>query len=325
MTITATVKDELTRLAVSKPCCRKAETSALLCFAGGLHVIGGRAVVAVELDSGQIARRLRRDLAEMFGQACHVSTIEPGELRRSPRYLVRVTRDGERLARQTGLIDAAGRPVRGLPRQIVAGPYCDAAAAWRGAFLARGSLTEPGRSATLKITCSGPESALALAGAAHRLDVACKACDVGGTDRVVVRDSDTIAQLLTRLGAHDSLLAWQKREMHREGRATANAVTNFAGANVRRSARAAGAAGVRTQRALELLGGDVPEHLRSAGELRVKHSQVSLEELGALADPPLTKDTIAGRIRRLLALADRRADERGVPPTEAALSPDTVR
>ena len=33
----------------------------------------------------------------------------------------------------------------------------------------------------------------------------------------------------------------------------------------------------------------------------------SLEELGALADPPLTKDAIAGRIRRLLALADKRA------------------
>ncbi len=44
-----------------------------------------------------------------------------------------------------------------------------------------------------------------------------------------------------------------------------------------------------------------------AGELRIKHRQASLEELGQLAEPALTKDAIAGRIRRLLALADRRA------------------
>ena len=41
MAMTATVKDELSRLAISKPCCRKAEVSALLRFAGGLHVMAG--------------------------------------------------------------------------------------------------------------------------------------------------------------------------------------------------------------------------------------------------------------------------------------------
>ena len=44
-----------------------------------------------------------------------------------------------------------------------------------------------------------------------------------------------------------------------------------------------------------------------AGRLRREHANASLEELGALADPALTKDAIAGRIRRLLAMADARA------------------
>ena len=34
-------------------------------------------------------------------------------------------------------------------------------------------------------------------------------------------------------------------------------------------------------------------------------AQASLEELGQIADPPLTKDAIAGRIRRLLAMGRR--------------------
>lgn len=324
MAMTAAVKDELSRLSVTKPCCRKAEMSTLLRFAGGLHIVSGHLVVEAEVDTGVTARRLRKDIAEVYGHSSDVTVLAAGGLRKGSRYVVRVVRDGEALARQTGLVDGRGRPVRGLPPQVVSGALCDAAAAWRGAFLAHGSLTEPGRSSSLEITCPGPESALAMVGAARRLGVQAKAREVRGVDRVVVRDGDAIGVLLTRLGAHDSVLAWEERRMRREVRATANRLANFDDANLRRSARAAVAAGARVARAMEILGEDAPEHLLSAGRLRMEHAQASLEELGQLADPPLTKDAVAGRIRRLLALADRRADDLGVPNTEANLTPEML-
>jgi DNA-binding protein WhiA len=307
-----------------KPCCRKAEVSTLLRFAGGLHLAGGRIVIEAELDTGSTARRLRKDIAEVFGHPSDVVVLAPSGLRKGNRYVLRVYRDGDSLARQTGLVDGHGRPVRGLPRQVVAGTACDAEAAWRGAFLAHGSLTEPGRSMSLEITCPGPEAALALVGSARRLKIQAKAREVRGVDRVVIRDGDSISALLTRLGAHDSVLAWEERRMRREVRATANRLANFDDANLRRSARAAVAAGARVERALEILGQAAPEHLVLAGELRLRHRQASLEELGALADPPLTKDAIAGRIRRLLAMADKRAIEFGLPGTDANLTPDML-
>ncbi len=322
--MTATVKDELSRLRVAKPCCRRAEMAALLRFGGGLHIVRGRIVVEAELDAGATARRLRREIAEVFGFPSGIAVLAAGGLRRSVRYIVRVERDGEQLARSTGLLDQRGRPVRGLPPQVVTGAACDAAAAWRGAFLAHGSLTEPGRSCSLEITSPGPEAALALVGAARRLGVAAKSRDVRGVDRVVIRDGDAISVLLTKIGAHDSLLAWEERRMRREVRATANRLANFDDANLRRSARAAVAAGARVQAALKILGDDAPGHLLAAGQLRLEHAQASLEELGALADPPLTKDAVAGRIRRLLALADKRAHSLGLPNTEASVSPDLL-
>ena len=151
-----------------------------------------------------------------------------------------------------------------------------------------------------------------------------KAREVRNVDRVVIRDGDAIAALLTRLGAHESLLAWEDRRMRREVRASANRLANFDDANLRRSARAAVAAGARVERALEILGDDVPEHLRAAGVLRVENKQASLEELGQLHDPPLTKDAVAGRIRRLLATADKRAADLGDPDTEANLSAEML-
>jgi hypothetical protein len=324
MAMTAAVKDELARLDVTKPCCRKAEVTALLRLAGGLHIVAGRLVIEAELDAGATARRLRKDIHEVFGHTSDLSVLAPGGLRKGNRYVVRVVKDGEALARQTGLVDGRGRPVRGLPPQVVSAAICDSEAAWRGAFLAHGSLTEPGRSSSLEVSCPGPEAALALVGAARRLGISAKAREVRGVDRVVVRDGDAISMLLTRLGAHDSVLAWEERRMRREVRATANRLANFDDANLRRSARAAVAAGARVSRALEILGEDAPDHLLEAGRLRLEHSQASLEELGSLADPAMTKDAVAGRIRRLLAMADKRAEDLGIPGTEANLTPEML-
>ncbi len=324
MALTAQVKEELARLSVSKSCCRKAEVSSILRFADGLHIISGRIVIEVELDTAIAARRLRQDILEVYGRPSEILTISGGALRKGKRYVLRVVRDGESLARQTGLIDPRGRPVRGLPPQVVSASVCDSEAAWRGAFLARGSLTEPGRSASLEITCPGPEAALALVGAARRMGIATKPREVRGVDRVVIRDGDAIGAMLTHLGAHATFLDWEERRMRREVRATANRLANFDDANLRRSARAAVAAGARVERALEILGDDIPDHLRVAGQLRLEHKQASLEELGQLASPAMTKDAVAGRIRRLLAMADRRAGELGIAGTDANVTPDML-
>jgi len=298
--------------------------SALLRFAGGLHIVAGRVVVEAEIDLGSTARRLRREILDLYGYTSDVHVLSAGGLRKSSRYVVRVAKDGEALARQTGLLDMRGRPVRGLPAQVVGGTVGDAEAAWRGAFLAHGSLTEPGRSSALEISCPGPEAALALVGAARRLGVVAKAREVRGTDRVVVRDGEAIGALLTRMGAQDTRLVWEERRMRREVRATANRLANFDDANLRRSARAAVAAAARVERALQILGDDVPDHLAAAGSLRVQHRQASLEELGQLADPPMTKDAVAGRIRRLLSMADRKAKDTGIPDTESAVTAELL-
>ncbi|MFW6204604.1 MAG: DNA-binding protein WhiA, partial [Actinomycetota bacterium] len=132
MAMTASVKDELARLEITKPCCRKAEIAATLRFAGGLHIVDRKVVIEADLDTGVAARRLRREIAEVYGYECELGLKPPGGLRRGSRYVVRVARDGEALARRAGLLDGGGRPVRGLPPSVVSAGTCDAEAAWRG-------------------------------------------------------------------------------------------------------------------------------------------------------------------------------------------------
>ena len=322
MALTADVKEELLGVEAGKNTVRAAELATILRLAGGLHLISGRIAVEAELDSPALARHVRKALAELYGVRSEVSVTSASGIRKNTVYTVRVLDGGETLARQTGLLDQHRRPIRGLPNRLTTGSKEDLAAVWRGAFLAHGSLTDPGRSAALEVTCPGNESAMALVGAAGRLDIPAKAREVRGVHRVVIRDGEAISAMLARMGATGTVRTWEELRQRREVRATANRLVNFDDANLRRSAQAAVAACARVERAMEILGPTIPDHLRYAGELRLSHRDASLDELGHHADPPMTKDAVAGRIRRLLAMADKRAAELGIPGTDASLPAD---
>jgi len=318
-TLTAEIRQELLDVTVSRPDVLTAEVAGLLRYTASLHLVDHNIVVEAEISSVATARRLIAAIEELFDLTVDPDSVPtPG----SDRALLRWSHGGTELSRRTGLIDRGGHPVRGLPPFIIGGTAEQCAAAWRGAFLAHGGLGDPTNSSVLEVTTPSNESALALVGAARRLGVTAKTRETRGLYRVLVRDADDTAELLGRMGAPRSRVRWQEISRHRETTGGAHRLANFDDANLRRSARAAAAAAAKVERALELLGDDVPEHLSRAGELRVAHREASLEELGKLADPPMTKDAVAGRIRRLLTMADRRAEELGVPGTAAAVVDD---
>ncbi len=96
---------------------------------------------------------------------------------------------------------------------------------------------------------------------------------------------------------------WEHHRAHRPPPATSQH-PGFSDANLDRATQAAHTAADRTHRALQILGDTIPAHLTDTAALRITHRHISLEALGQLADPPMTKDAIAGRLRRLLTLAD---------------------
>lgn len=323
MPSTAEVMSELVKLPVQRTGERAAELATILRLSGGLHTINGRIALEAEIHTPQTVQRVRKDLAELYGVRAEARQLPPTSVRPgAPQFVVRVI-DGETLARQLGLLDQRRRPIRGLPNRVTTGDAKELAAALRGAFLARGKITPPGRTVSLEVQCPSSETAMALVGAASRLGVDAKSREIRGVSKFLVRDGEAIGELLGVMGAVEARAAWDALRKARETRATANRLVNFDDANLRRSAQASVAACARVERALEILGDDVPDHLRYAGQLRLTHREASLDELGARAEPVLTKDAIAGRIRRLLAMADKAAEDRGIPDTEASV-PDVL-
>lgn len=325
MSLTADLKYELTRLKPTASELRLAELSVILRFTAAVHVVNATMILEAEFDSSQLANRVKSELHDLFGIDSKVEILHASGIRKASRHNLRVLKQTDLLIRQTGLYYPTGKPVRGIHSRFISDSADVAAAVWRGALLAHGSLTDPGRSSSLEVTCPSNEAASSLVGLAKRLGITgAKSREVRGVHRVVVREGDEIASLLKLIGATTVFEKWNQLRVKKEVRTSANRLANFDDANLRRSAQAAVAAGARVARALEILGPDIPAHLKYAGELRLQHKAASLDELGHLASPPMTKDAVAGRIRRLLAMADKLAEDLGIPNTEAYLGDEAA-
>ncbi len=316
--LTHFVKDELAAIRPRIVSSATAEACAMFRFGGGIKINSGRVSVQAELGHAGSARHLWDLVKQLWNVEAELVAVSTS-MRQGNHFLVRVGKDGERIARRLGLLDSYGRPVRGLPPSIIGGSKADAAAAWRGAFLARGSLMEPGRNASLEVVCPSLEASYAIGGLARRMDIPYRARESRGAHRVDIREGDAISEMLARMGANDSVLKWEELRVEREVHGSANRLANFDDANMRRSADAAVIAVIRVKRAFEILGDEVPDNLREAGEFRMQYPEDSLNLLGERLNPPATKDAVAGRLRRLNTMADRKAVELGIPGTLAAV------
>ncbi|MDO4928719.1 MAG: DNA-binding protein WhiA [Corynebacterium sp.] len=279
----------------------------------------GQLSLQATFDDFVVAQRLQSLVQSAFHIPMEIADPSVQEMRKNPRFQVSMHREVKDMLRKLGLLTSSGYATEGMPQRVVNGRESDHAAAWRGAFLVSGSVAAPGRTASLEIECPNSIVSLAFTGCARQLGVSAKRKDSRGREKVVVREADNVGALLSRIGAHYARAKWDLQAEQAQPINVGQRLANFDDANQRRSARAAADSAARIGRAMEILGDEIPEQLLQAGLLRLQHQDASLEALGRLADPPVTKDAVAGRIRRLLGLADRRAEELGIAKTNAAL------
>src|SRR5690625_7570820 len=119
MALTATAKEDLAGVLVTRLAERVAEVVGILRFGGGLQLLPARLIIETELDHEGAARRLRTTLRDTFGTECELITLQGSASRRGTRYVLRIMDGGAELARKIGLLDPRGRPVRGIPPAVV--------------------------------------------------------------------------------------------------------------------------------------------------------------------------------------------------------------
>jgi hypothetical protein len=199
----------------------------------------------------------------------------------------------------------------GLPERLRAAPpkparKCDRLIEVRAAFLACGSLAAGARGYHL-------EFVVRVEGIAERLNwmlrsngVSAKTMRRKGRIVLYLKDFEAIAELLTRIGAFAAVLQLEDVRALRETKNRIHRLVNTEAANLQRSAQAA----AEQRRVIEFLQSAyglaaLSPPQRELAELRLRHPDESLAELGRRCNPPVGKPTVSSRLGALSRLAEQ--------------------
>jgi DNA-binding protein WhiA len=298
------VRAELAAIAPVRRCDRLAEVSALFHTAGIVHLLG-RGELGFHLDVAEnaVARRAFSLLRELRVTS-EIRTYPRRAFGGGTRFQLHVAggRHALDVLAEAGVVDREHRPLERPPGHVVARTCCRGAYL-RGAFLGGGSLSGP-RSPHLELRFPRHAGATFLRQVATTAGVRLRVLDRASHAVAYAKSWEAIEGYLAAAGAAETVLGLEERALVADVRSRANRLANADHANLVRQSRASRAQLAAARRLLEdgrLL--RLPDRLREAAELRLRHPMLPLRELALRADPPATKAAMQRRLARLVELA----------------------
>ncbi|MDP2232300.1 MAG: DNA-binding protein WhiA [Actinomycetota bacterium] len=305
MSFTAEVKDELSRVEAKRPCCRKAELAALVRIEGTLHITGNeRFRLEIATETAPVARKVIKLLHGLYDLKTEL-TVRRSVLHKTNNYLITVPTQVNlpQALSELGILDDSLGLTQGILGRVVRRDCC-AISYLRGAFLGGGFVADPHGDFHFELTAESEQIAEDLAALMRRFEEPAKVTRLRGLYTVYLKGAEPIVTFLALVGAHSALLRTEDVRVVKSMRNDVNRLVNAETANLERTADAA----IAQVEAIGLLDARVgldnlPPALRELARLRVENPDVSLRELGELADPPLTKSAVYHRVRRIEELA----------------------
>ena len=301
MSFTAEVKDELSRRELDCDGCRRAELSALIRIEGRLSA---NYRLEITTETAAVARCTVRLIHELYQLKTEITTRR-SVLHKSYNYLIVIPPQGglrEALA-DLGILSEAGIEL-GIAPRLVEKPCC-AASYLRGAFLAGGFIADPRGDFHFELTCGHEEFADGLIEIMHDHEIPARMVKRRNVFIVYLKGGESITDFLGLVGAYRSVLAMENVRVTKSVRNDVNRRLNAEMANMQKSIDASFTQIDAIRRVITVNGLDsLPPALQELALLRLDYPDVSLRELGELADPPLSKSAVNHRIRRLEAIAE---------------------
>ena len=308
MSYTREVRESLARGIPEKACCARAELIALLRCAGSVGFMGaGRYSVEIDLEGEKLALHAESVALRHFEVRASLITASSARLGGLTKHrLAYEGGDAVELLKAISYLDE-GSPfgVRSTPPSDALRRECCRRSYLRGAFIGSGSVSEPAKAYGIEFSLPDGREAERVAAILGRGEMRANIVARKGRAVVYVKDGEMVIKALNMMGAHKAALDITNERILKGFNNSVNRQVNCDAQNVERSLNAAReqAAAIKLidrQRGLRSL----PKSLREMAALRLGDEAATLEELGAMSEPPISKSGANNRMRRLMRLAD---------------------
>ena len=174
---------------------------------------------------------------------------------------------------------------------------------FRGAFLASGFVNPPDKPGRIELSTLDPDVACDSATALTRHFRLPKLSVRRGNQIIYYRDTESIEYFLSYIGANKASFAIFNAQMLKEKTNEVNRKKNCDIANITKSITASGIYVDAIQKLIE--SGDFDKlspELKQTAKLRVENDTLTLSELSALENPPISKSQVSKRLQKIYSL-----------------------
>ena len=297
VSFSGSAKAEICRSFPQKHCCALAECFGILLFCNCFYADSIRIIT----ESKEFAQRLPKLFRRAFGVSFDACPEE--------QALGKLNFQISDVKKVKSIMESYGfHPDATLAMHInlpVVEEDCCKVSFLRGAFLAGGSVTDPGKGYHLELTTthqSVAREAYTLLG--EMLGFYMKAAQRGGSQVLYLKQSDLISDFLTFLGAPLAAMGVIEARLEKELNNKVNRRCNCDEANTSKVVEAA-QEHLSAIRILQERGqfAHLPKKLQQAAVARLSNPELSLTELAAMMEPPITKPAMNHRLKKLVQLA----------------------
>ncbi|MBQ6896753.1 MAG: DNA-binding protein WhiA [Oscillospiraceae bacterium] len=183
---------------------------------------------------------------------------------------------------------------------------CDrcAKAFFVGVFIKNGTVSDPSKEYQLEFVLSDEDRAAKLLATLYRNGFVFKISQRRKSFVVYTRNSETIEDFLATIGAQSTCLEIMSNKVVKDIRNKINRITNCETANIAKSTKASSEHinainQLMESGKMEFLSDD----LKAVADMKLENPELSLAELAALFDPPLTKSSLNRRLKKLCEMA----------------------
>ena len=309
MSFSAETKNELARVFSDNKCCNISELSAIVRLSGSIQIAGYKKLnlkISTELNS--TARKVFKLLKSNFGINTEISVNKNQMLKRNSSYVLMITNDmgANELLRELGILseEEGFLAMNKVPENLVKDNEC-VRAFIRGAFLGGGSISDPEKNYHLEFVTNNEDFAKSLMELINSLGFNSKTVSRKNNYVVYLKESEQISDLLNIIGAHQALLSLESTKIVKEMRNNVNRLVNCETANLSKTVNAAVRQIENIKYIEEKMGlNHLPNNLREIAMLRIDYEDLTLKELGEMANPQLSKSAVNHRLRKIEQIAD---------------------
>ena len=177
----------------------------------------------------------------------------------------------------------------------------------RGAFLAGGSVTDPGKRYHLELATAHQSVSREVFSLLLDMGFSPRQTQRAGNALLYFKQADAIADFFTAIGAPTTAMRIMTAKVDKEMRNTVTRQINCDSANADKTVAAAQEQLAAIRRIAKEYGSlDVlPEPLKDAALLRITNPEASLADLALLSYPPVTKSCLSHRLKKIVSIAPK--------------------